>query len=236
MDGAAVRGYENAAGATTTSIFRRKAGLVQNIFGPSYNGENIAAADLEPVLPTIGARRSAVPGGPNPVDASFGGLLHELLVFPTALAEQKLRDVQNYLQSKWAGAVIWNLSTELKPIALSAGPDAQRRIIRGGFGKDQLSGGPGDDIISGGAGDDALTGGGGPTASSSAVWTPAARRSSTSTPRKISSTSRPCSGERRAMRGNPFPCASIRITPRRFRRSTACSSSGFLAEARRKSC
>jgi len=161
MDGAAVRGYENAAGATTTSIFRRKAGLVQNIFGPSYNGENIAAADLEPVLPTIGARRSAVPGGPNPVDASFGGLLHELLVFPTALAEQKLRDVQNYLQSKWAGAVIWNLSTELKPIALSAGPDAQRRIIRGGFGKDQLSGGPGDDIISGGAGDDALTGGGG---------------------------------------------------------------------------
>ena len=161
MDGAAVRGYENAGGATTTSIFRRKASLVQNIFGTSYNGENIAAAAIEPVLPTIGARRSAIPNGTNPVDTSFGGLLHELLVFPTALAEQKLRDVQNYLASKWSGAVIWNLSTELKPVLLAAGPDTQPRIIRGGFGKDQLNGGPGDDIISGGAGDDALTGSGG---------------------------------------------------------------------------
>lgn len=161
MDGLAVRGYENTAGATTTSIFRRKAGLVQNIFGISYNGENIAATDIDPVLPTLGARRSAIPSGPNPVDASFGGQLHELLVFPAALAEQKLRDVQNYLASKWGGAVIWNLSTELKPITLAAGPNSQRRIIRGGFGKDQLSGGPGDDILSGGAGDDTLTGGGG---------------------------------------------------------------------------
>ncbi len=159
MDGLAVRGYENTTGATTTSIFRRKAGLVQNIFGISYNGENIAATEIDPVLPTLGARRSAIPSGPNPVDSSFGGQLHELLVFPTALAEQKLRDVQNYLASKWGGAVIWNLSTELKPITLAAGPDAQRRIVRGGFGKDQLSGGPGDDILSGGAGDDTLTGG-----------------------------------------------------------------------------
>lgn len=161
MDGLAVRGYVSTAGATTTSIFRRKAGLVQNIFGISYNGENIAAADIEPVLPTLGARRSVTPNGPNPVDTSFGGLLHEVLVFPTALAEQKLRDVQNYLESKWGGAVIWNLSTELKPVVLAAGTDAQRRIVRGGFGKDELSGGPGDDILSGGAGDDTLTGGGG---------------------------------------------------------------------------
>jgi hypothetical protein len=161
MDGVAVRGYANTAGVTTTSIFRRKAGLVQNIFGISYNGENIAAASIDPVLPTLGARRPAIPSGENPVDTSFDGLLHELLVFPTALAEQKLRDAQNYLESKWGGAVIWNLSTDLKPIVLAAGPDAQRRIIRGGFGKDQLSGGPGDDIISGGAGDDTLTGGGG---------------------------------------------------------------------------
>jgi hypothetical protein len=161
MDGIAVRGYENSAGTTTTSIFRRKAGLVQNIFGISYNGENIAAAQIEPVLPTLGARRSAIPSGPNPVDASFGGQFHELLVFPTALAEQKLRDVQNYLESKWRGAVIWNLSTELKPVVLASGQDSRRRIIRGGFGKDQLSGGAGDDIIAGGAGDDTLTGGAG---------------------------------------------------------------------------
>ncbi len=161
MDGVAVRGYENTAGAATTSIFRRKAGLVQNIFGISYNGEAMAAAEIDPVLPTLGARRSAIPGGAKPVDSAFGGQLQELLVFPTALAEQKLRDTQNYLESKWHGTVIWNLSTELKPVVLSAGSDARRRIVRGGFGKDQLSGGTGDDILSGGAGDDTLTGGGG---------------------------------------------------------------------------
>lgn len=161
MDGLAVRGYENMAGVATTSVFRRKAGLMQNIFGVSYNGENISSAEIDPVLPTLGARRTAIPSGENLVDTPFSGQLNELLVFPTALAEQKLRDVQNYLESKWGGAVIWNLSTELKPVTLAAGPDAQRRIIRGGFGKDQLNGGPGDDIISGGAGDDTLTGGGG---------------------------------------------------------------------------
>jgi hypothetical protein len=161
MDGLAVRGYENTAGAATTSVFRRKAGLMQNIFGVSYNGENIPAAEIDPVLPTLGARRPAITSGENPVDTSFGGQLHELLIFPTALPEQKLRNVQNYLESKWGGAVIWNLSTELKPIVLKAGPDAQRRIIRGGFGKDELNGGPGEDIISGGAGDDSLTGGAG---------------------------------------------------------------------------
>jgi hypothetical protein len=161
MDGLAVRGYENTAGVATTSIFRRKAGLMQNIFGVSYNGENIPSAEIEPVLPTLGARRPAIPNGENPVDTSFGGQIHELLVFPTALAEQKLRNVQNYLESKWGGAVIWNLSTEIKPIVLTAAADAQRRIIRGGFGNDQLNGGPGDDIISGGGGDDTLTGGAG---------------------------------------------------------------------------
>lgn len=161
MDGLAVRGYQNSAGAATTSVFRRKAGLMQNIFGVSYNGENIPTAEIDPVLPTLGARRSAIPGGESPVDTSFGGKLNELLVFPTALGEQKLRDVQNYLESKWGGAVIWNLSTELKPVVLTVAPDVQRRIIRGGFGKDQLNGGPGDDIISGGAGDDTLSGGAG---------------------------------------------------------------------------
>jgi Ca2+-binding RTX toxin-like protein len=112
------------------------------------------------VLPTIGARRSAIPTGPNPVDASFGGLLHELLVFPQRWPSRSCGTFRiTFIEM--GCAVIWNLSTELKPIVLSAGPDAQRRIIRGGFGKDQLNGGPGDDIISGGAGDDALTGGGG---------------------------------------------------------------------------
>ena len=161
MDGLAVRGFDKTTGATTTSIFRCQAGLLQNIFGQSYSGENTAAASIDPVLPTLGARRSAVAGAATAVDNSLSGQLQEVLVYPSALPEQKLRDVQNYLESKWGGAVVWNLSTELKKITLTAGPGTQRRIIRGGFGDDILTGGPGDDVISGGAGNDILSGGGG---------------------------------------------------------------------------
>ena len=162
VDGTAIHGYENATGAITTSIFRRQANLLQNIFGLSYDGENVATAAVDPVLPTLGARRSAIPdGSAPPVDQAFAGRLHELLVFPSALPEQKLRGVNDYLQSKWSAAVIWNFSTGLKDVTLNAGPGSQPRIIRGGFGIDHLTGGAGDDTLSGGAGDDILTGGGG---------------------------------------------------------------------------
>lgn len=159
MDNTAVRGFENTSGATVTSIFRRQAGLLQNIYGLSYDGENTATTEIEPVLPTLGAHRAALAGTGNPVDEAFSGQLHELLVFPSALPEQKLRDLNDYLQSKWAGAVIWDFSTELKDLTLTPGSGSQRRIIRGGFGNDHLSGGPGADTLSGGAGDDILTGG-----------------------------------------------------------------------------
>jgi len=162
VDGTAIHGYENATGSTTTSIFRRKSNLLQNIFGLSYDGENVVTAAINPVLPTLGARRSAIPDpAVSPIDQAFTGKLQELLVFPSALPEQKLRGVNDYLQSKWKGAVIWNFSTELKQIVLSPSTGTQPRIIRGGFGNDQLAGGAGDDIISGGGGDDLLTGGGG---------------------------------------------------------------------------
>ncbi|MFT4548916.1 MAG: hypothetical protein ACI9MB_002885 [Verrucomicrobiales bacterium] len=160
IDDLAVGGYENVSGTTTTSIFRREGGLLQNIFGLSYDGENIAGEPIDPVLPTIGARRPAIAGETQVVEDAFGGKLSELLVFPSALPEQKLRDVHDYLQSKWSGAVIWDLSTELKDIELSTtGPG--RHIIRGGHGDDVIGGGPMKDILSGGAGADTLTGGGG---------------------------------------------------------------------------
>jgi hypothetical protein len=162
VDGAAIHGYENAAGKATTSIFRRQNSLLQNILGLSYDGESISTATIDPVLPTLGARRSAVPNGTaSPVDQVFSGKLQELIVFPAALAEQKLRAVNDYLQSKWAASVVWDFSTNLKDISLTAGPATQSRIIRGGFGTDRLAGGAGADILSGGAGDDFLTGGGG---------------------------------------------------------------------------
>ncbi|MFT6574507.1 MAG: hypothetical protein ACJA16_002699 [Akkermansiaceae bacterium] len=160
MDGLAVRGYENTLGETVTSIFRREGQVLQNVFGLSYDGHRIAAETLDPVLPTIGARRSASPSGSDPVDQVFGGQIHELLVFPTALPEQKLRDVHDYLQSKWGGSVIWDHSTDLKALSLSPN-GAQAHIIRGGHGDDTLSGGPLDDILSGGPGDDRLGGGAG---------------------------------------------------------------------------
>ena len=161
MDASAVRGFETATGSATTSIFRRQANVLQNIFGLSYDGEGATTAALDPVLPTLGARRLAIPSGAEPVDESLFGQIQEILAFPTALPEQKLRSVNDYLQSKWRGAVIWNFSTEIKTVNLTAGQGTKRRIIRGGFGADILGGGPGDDIISGGGGDDLLAGGGG---------------------------------------------------------------------------
>lgn len=153
MDGLAVGGYESSVGKAVTSIFRREGSLLQNIFGISYDGANTAAHAIEPVLPTLGAKR---PASADPIVNGFNGQLSELLVFPTALPEQKLRDVHDYLQSKWSGAVIWDLSTELKSIQLTAGG-----ILRGGHGNDQLGGGYGNDTLSGGPGADTLTGGGG---------------------------------------------------------------------------
>ena len=161
MDGLAVRGFENYAGRTSTSIFRRESDLLQNIFGLSYDGENVAAEVIDPVIPTLGASRSAFPSGTDPVTNAFSGQLHELLVFPTALPEQKLRDVHDYLQSKWSEAVIWDLSTELKAITLDATFGTQPQIIRGGHGDDILGGGSADDTISGGPGADTMNGGDG---------------------------------------------------------------------------
>jgi hypothetical protein len=159
VDGVAVRGYENTAGATITSIFRREDTVLQNIFGRSYSGQNIAASALEPVLPTLGLIRNADPEAPQILEQSFRGKLYEMIIFPTALAEQKLRTVSDYLDSKWRDAVLWDFSTVLTSVVLTSGPSTANRIIRGGFGHDQLSGGAGHDVISGGAGDDILSGG-----------------------------------------------------------------------------
>ncbi|MES2474663.1 MAG: hypothetical protein V4640_02700 [Verrucomicrobiota bacterium] len=161
MDGLATQGYVDISGKQSTSTFRREGNLLQNVFGLSYDGENIAAAAIEPVLPTLGGLRAAIPNGTDPIAEGFGGQLHELLVFPTALPEQKLRDVHDYLASKWSGAVIWDLSTGLKPVQLSALQASDAQIIRGGHANDTLGGGPLDDTLSGGPGADILTGGGG---------------------------------------------------------------------------
>ncbi len=165
IDGLAVGGYQRASGTqTTTSIFRRVDDRLENVFGLTYDGEASPAEVLDPVLPVLGARRSAIASGGSPVDQPFSGQLHEMLIFPTALAEQKLREAHDYLQSKWSGVVIWDLGTELRDITIAAGADGtdnRRHIIRGGHGSDTLGGGPEDDIISGGPGPDILTGGGG---------------------------------------------------------------------------
>ncbi len=160
MDGLAVRGFENAAGRPTTSVFRRQSAQLQNIDGLGHDGEPATGASLEAVLPTIGARRTAA-GDAASVSQSLQGQLQEILIYPTALPEQKLRGVSDYLQSKWRGAVVWNFSTDLRNVTLRSAAGSASRIIRGGFGQDTLAGGAGDDVISGGGGDDQLTGAGG---------------------------------------------------------------------------
>jgi len=159
MDNIAVRGFENVSGSNATSIFRREGTVLENAYGISYDGQNIAKVTLSAVLPTLGARRTA--NGTSLVSSSFGGQLQELLVYPTALPEQKLRDVHDYLESKWGDAVIWDHSAEVKSVNLKALANASPQIIRGGHGNDHLGGGSSDDTLSGGAGDDILTGGGG---------------------------------------------------------------------------
>ena len=161
MDATAIHGFEDSSGRQAISIFRREAALLQNIFGQSYDGAGITAEAIEPVLPTLGALRPAIPAGGDPVSEAFLGRLQELLVFPTALPEQKLRSVSDYLESKWGGAEIWDFSTEFKAVTLAVGSGDQPRIIRGGFADDLLSGGAGPDTLSGGTGDDMLAGGGG---------------------------------------------------------------------------
>ncbi|MGI9242195.1 MAG: type I secretion C-terminal target domain-containing protein, partial [Verrucomicrobiales bacterium] len=161
-DGAAVHAYTRVIDEpTTTSVFRQEGDLLQHIFGVSYDGESSPAVGLEPRLPTIGGVRAAdsVEGGL--ISDPFSGQLHELLVFPTALPEQKLRDVTDYLESKWSDAVIWDFSTDLRAVSISLGAGSQPNIIRGGHGDDQLGGGESGDVISGGPGNDRLVGGGG---------------------------------------------------------------------------
>ena len=159
IDGMAVRGFENTAGTSVTSIFRREDALVQNIFGRCFSGENTAVTEIDPVLPTLGARRTADPSDVQPLQKRFTGKLRELMMFPSALPEQKLRGIHDYLESKWNSSVVWDFSTQLRAITLSTSSVNKRRIIRGGFGNDQLSGAAGDDVISGGAGQDLLFGG-----------------------------------------------------------------------------
>lgn len=154
----AVRGYRDHSGSQAVSIFRREGLLLQGIYDLSYDGENVLSNKIDPVLPTIGARRSALASNSKPLGEVFNGSLNELMVFPSALPEQKLRDVHDYLKSKWEGFVIWDLSTELMDINLKAGGGSSPRIIRGGHGDDVLNGGSGDDIISGGPGSDVLKG------------------------------------------------------------------------------
>ena len=115
---------------------------------------------MEAVVPAIGLRRTVEAGGEMAAQDAFEGELHELMVFPSALPEQRLRDAHDYLASKWNGAIVWDHSREVSPIRLSnEGPG--QHIIRGGHGDDHLGGGALDDILSGGPGDDTLTGGAG---------------------------------------------------------------------------
>ncbi|MGY8642299.1 MAG: hypothetical protein ACKVJU_14550 [Verrucomicrobiales bacterium] len=163
MDAKAVRGYESTVGNTaSTSIFRREGNRLENVHGLSYDGESVDTTAIAPVLATLGGRRLAMSSSQNPIDNAFTGQLQEILVFPSALPEQKLRDVHDYLCSKWDEAVIWDLSTELRTISISADSVALLpHIMRGGHGDDQLGGGPEADTISGGPGSDVLTGGDG---------------------------------------------------------------------------
>lgn len=158
IDGHAVQGYQENVGQRSVSIFRRTNERLENVSGVSYDGENSTVTAIDPQLPVIGGRRFASSNAAGVLNRPFDGQVHELLIFPTALPEQKLREVHDYLESKWADAVLWDFSTEIQSLNLTAAQVSERQIIRGGHGDDTLGGGAGDDILSGGPGADTLTG------------------------------------------------------------------------------
>ena len=158
-DGHAVLGYRENLGQRAISTFRRAGEQLTNLSGASHDGEAITALAIDPVLPVIGGRRLASPNTAGVLEHTFDGQLHELLVYPTALPEQKLREVHDYLESKWADAVVWDFSTEIQSLEVASTQLARRQILRGGHGDDTLGGGAGADLISGGPGADRLIGG-----------------------------------------------------------------------------
>lgn len=148
-------GYLSLAEGMHSLALRRSGDDLVTRLPESHAAETASLLQTAKVLPTLGLRRFT--GDNSAMEAPFTGTLAELLIFPSSLSDRHLGDLQDYLASKWQGALLWNESNRLTPIHFdgSPGPD----IIRGGLADDTLAGGPGNDIISGGPGNDTLGGG-----------------------------------------------------------------------------
>lgn len=148
-------GYLSLAEGMHSLALRRSGDDLVTRLPESHAAETTSLLQAANVLPTLGLRRFT--GESATMEAPFTGILAELLIFPSSLSDRHLGDLQDYLASKWQGAVLWNESNRLTPIHFngSPGPD----IIRGGLADDTLAGGPGNDVLSGGPGNDTLAGG-----------------------------------------------------------------------------
>ncbi|MCB1095553.1 MAG: type I secretion C-terminal target domain-containing protein [Verrucomicrobiae bacterium] len=153
-----VTGPLQVTAATTIQSVRFSAEVGQSEILYSFGGTSALSSHAKvPVFSSLGLGRK-IAATPE-FNHSFEGKIRELIAFPTALADGEVRAISDYLQSKWKGAIVWNVGEETQPISIQAGAEVD--IIRGGWGEDKLNAGPGNDIISGGAGDDLLTGGSG---------------------------------------------------------------------------
>ncbi|MDF3130170.1 hypothetical protein P0Y35_13265 [Kiritimatiellaeota bacterium B1221] len=119
-------------------------------------------SEFSPVIPALGASVELDPFNPaqRRVSHSYQGDVYEALVYDRMLPTPFAENVENYLLSRWKGAVVWNLSESLTGLTVS-GSTAPDMMI-GGFGPDTFDGGDGPDILSGGPGSNHMTGGAGP--------------------------------------------------------------------------
>ncbi|MBL9128450.1 MAG: type I secretion C-terminal target domain-containing protein [Verrucomicrobiales bacterium] len=150
-------GTKDVRGSLAVTALRRDGSGGAAFAGYGFDAPSRPDADsLAAVYPALGVRRE-VRGTETSFADPFPGFVHELIVFPKTLDDERLDLVSDYLHSKWRGATVWQLANETSPITLRGtdGPD----ILRGGWGSDTLHGGRDDDMLCGGPGDDRLTGG-----------------------------------------------------------------------------
>ncbi|OGV67017.1 MAG: hypothetical protein A3K19_29625 [Lentisphaerae bacterium RIFOXYB12_FULL_65_16] len=128
----------------------------------SAAGTDSVASEPLAVQPALGAyKKRWTQGGVTTYtyETPFGGRLREMLIFGRVLSIAARHQVEDCLQAKWFGAVVWDGVAEAAALDLTgtAGPD----ILIGGVFDDTLRGGDGDDVIRAGAGNDTLYGGAG---------------------------------------------------------------------------
>ena len=130
----------------------------------SWNAAGSDSSAIAPLAPqpALGVyKKKWTEGGTSTFDYynPLKGSLRETLVFDRVLDGNRRRQIEDYLKSKWFGAVVWDAAAQ--SAALNQSGTDGTDIMIGGLSDDTLDGGSGNDVLRGGPGGDLLTGGDG---------------------------------------------------------------------------